>query len=73
MNKDHTRNEGLGELEISEIKDIASALSAITDTVKNTFRRNGRSAGDIRAAQSQSERRNRLPVVRAGKHLFSIK
>lgn len=37
MNKDYTQNEGLGDLEVGEIKDIASGLSAITDTVKNTF------------------------------------
>ena len=37
MNRDYTQNEGLGDLEVSEIKDIASGLPAITDTIKNSF------------------------------------
>ncbi len=37
MNKDYTQNEDLGDLEVGEIKDIASGLPAITDTVKHTF------------------------------------
>ncbi len=37
MSKDYTQNEGLGDLEVGEIKRIASGLPAITDTIKNTF------------------------------------
>lgn len=37
MNKDYTQNEGLGDLEVGEIEDIASGLPAITDTIKHTF------------------------------------
>lgn len=37
MHKDYTQNEGLGDLEVSEIKDIASGLPAITDTIKKSF------------------------------------
>ncbi len=41
MNKDYTQNEGLGDLEVGEIKRIASGLPAITDTIQNTFREMG--------------------------------
>ena len=37
MDKDYTQNEGLGDLEVGEIGQIASGLPAITDTVKHTF------------------------------------
>ena len=37
MKKDYTQNEGLGELEVDEIKEIASGFPAITATVRSTF------------------------------------
>lgn len=37
MEKDFTQNENLGDLEVGEIKEIASGFPAITATVKSTF------------------------------------
>ena len=48
MSKDYTQNEGLGDLEVGEIKDIASGLPAITDTIKNSFE----AMGAARAART---------------------
>ena len=37
MKNDYAENKSLGDLEVGEIKTVASGLTAITDTVKNSF------------------------------------
>ena len=37
MKNNYTENESLGDLEVGEIKTVASGWSAITDTMKNSF------------------------------------